>query len=297
MAMQGNPQLIGLGRQIGEYVQRQSGHRCNIQSLQGVVADLASDMPDLKAPLRDLVTRQSFPSLFPHVLSGDGVLQRDALVQEVSHIYSPELLSQIEQVLNGLLGISSDVAPSVQAAVADLADNDSRPVKRVQSSSARMLVGIIIIGLLSAILSVLILDSRKEKPIPVSDSSQSKDLRESEVLRTEQLAGAKVDAAIFVVQEWVNAMSDMDDQRASQFMAGEAKRMYDPSFFNQFERVNVSRLSVDSVSGSFVNLNGVMTFVYPDGSVQKETRTFTVLAKDGSAVVTNTEFGRVIQPR
>ena len=297
MAMQGNPQLIGLGRQIGEYVQRQSGHRCNIQSLQGVVADLASDMPDLKAPLRDLVARQSFPSLFPHVLSGNGVLQRDALIQEVSNIYSPELLSQIEQVLNGLLGMSSDVAPPFQSAVEGLADSDSRPVKHVKISTARMLIGIIIIGLLSAILSVLVLDSRKEQASPVSDSIQSEDLSESEVPRAEQLASEKVDAAIFVVQDWVNAMSDMDDQRASQYMAGEAKRMYDPSFFRQFDRVNVSRLSVDSVSGSFVNLSGVMTFVYPDGSVQKETRTFTVLAKDGSAVVTNTEFGRVIQPR
>ena len=169
MAMQGNPQLIGLGRQIGEYVQRQSGHRFNIQSLQGVVADLASDMPDLKAPLRDLVARQSFPSLFPHVLSGDGVLQRDALVQEVSHIYSPELHSQIEHVLNGLLAVSSDVAPSVRAAVADLAYNDSRPVNQVKIPSARMLVGIIIIGLLSAALSLLVLGSRKEQAIPVSD--------------------------------------------------------------------------------------------------------------------------------
>ena len=74
-------------------------------------------------------------------------------------------------------------------------------------------------------------------------------------------------------------MSDMDGKRASQFMTGEAERMYDPGFFKQFDRVNVSRLKVDNVTGSFINLSGVMTFVYPNGSVQKETRTFTVFRR------------------
>jgi len=106
-----------------------------------------------------------------------------------------------------------------------------------------------------------------------------------------------IDAAIYVIQEWVSAMSDMDTNRANQYMAGDAKRMYDPAFFKQFDRVNVSNLSVDNTSGSFINLSGVMTFVYPDGSVQKETRTFTVFTKDGTAVVTNTEFGKVIRSR
>lgn len=107
----------------------------------------------------------------------------------------------------------------------------------------------------------------------------------------------KIDAAIYVIQEWVNAMSDIDTQRASKYMTGSAERMYDPAFFKQFERVNVSSLTVDSVSGSFINLSGIMTFVYPDGSIQKETRSFTIYSKDGSAVVTNTEFGKVIESR
>ena len=107
----------------------------------------------------------------------------------------------------------------------------------------------------------------------------------------------EVDAAIYVIQEWVNAMSNLDTKLASKYMTGAAERMYSPAFFKQFERVNVSNLTVDSVSGSFINVSGVMTFIYPDGSVQKETRTFTTYSKNGSAIVTNTEFGRVINPR
>ncbi|WP_115126616.1 hypothetical protein [Synechococcus sp. GEYO] len=106
-----------------------------------------------------------------------------------------------------------------------------------------------------------------------------------------------IDSAIYVIQEWVEAMSNNDTQRAFKYMTGAAERMYDPAFFRQFERVNISNLTVDSVSGSFINLSGIMTFVYPDGSVQKETRTFTLFSKDGSTVVTNTEFGKVVDPR
>ena len=107
----------------------------------------------------------------------------------------------------------------------------------------------------------------------------------------------QVDAAIYVLQEWISAMSNMDSKKASQYMTGDAERMYDPGFFEQFDRVNVSNLSVDNISGSFINFSGIMTFVYPDGSIQKETRTFTVYSKEGSAIVTNTEFGKVIKSR
>ena len=106
-----------------------------------------------------------------------------------------------------------------------------------------------------------------------------------------------IDTAVYVIQEWVNAMSNTDSRLASKYMAGAAERMYNPAFFKQFERVNVSNLTVDSMSGSFINLSGIMTFVYSDGSVQKETRTFTIYSKSGSAIVTNTEFGKVIDPR
>ena len=131
----------------------------------------------------------------------------------------------------------------------------------------------------------------KKKPAPSTPAPQASS-RSAQSSKTQQ-----VDSAVYVIQEWVSAMSDMDGKRASQFMTGEAERMYDPRFFKQFDRVNVSRLKVDNVSGSFINLSGVMTFVYPDGSVQKETRTFTVFTKDGAAVVTNTEFEKVIQSR
>jgi len=70
MATPANPQLIRLGRRIGEYVRQQSEGSLNIQSLQGVIADLTSESEvlHLQAPLRDLVSRQSFYRLKPACL-------------------------------------------------------------------------------------------------------------------------------------------------------------------------------------------------------------------------------------
>lgn len=92
-------------------------------------------------------------------------------------------------------------------------------------------------------------------------------------------------------------MSNVDSERASQYMTGDTEHMYDPELFKQFNRVNISNLTVDSVSGSFIKLSGIMTFVYPDGSIQKEARSFTVYSKERGAVVTNTGFGEIIQSK
>ena len=105
-----------------------------------------------------------------------------------------------------------------------------------------------------------------------------------------------IDAAVYVVDQWVAAMSE-NTTDVHDYMTGEAEKMYSPEFFRQFDRVNVSQLKVESITGSFINLKGVMTFVYPDGSVQKESRTFTVFAREGQAVVSNTEFDGVLQSR
>lgn len=81
-------------------------------------------------------------------------------------------------------------------------------------------------------------------------------------------------------------------------MTDRAATLYDPDFFSQFERVTVSDLYASSTSSSYVNLNGVMTFIYPDGSTQRETRTFTVyVSPQSQPVVTTTEFISVIKPR
>ena len=111
-------------------------------------------------------------------------------------------------------------------------------------------------------------------------------------------AGANPDKAVAAVTRAVDYMSSGNAQNAERFLAGPALRNYQPSFFGKFSRVTVTDLKVTGTSGSHVNLKGTMTFVYKDGSIQKESRSFTVLTqRNGSGLLVATEFDRVLKSR
>ncbi|NQV11213.1 MAG: hypothetical protein HQ527_08635 [Cyanobacteria bacterium] len=106
------------------------------------------------------------------------------------------------------------------------------------------------------------------------------------------------DQAISTVNDWIKAMSDGDEVMARRLMTVGAESFHSPEFFDRFVRVTVSDLQTSGNSGSYVNLNGIMTFVYRDGTTQRETRSFTVRTEPlGQAQVTNTEFISVIKSR
>lgn len=107
-----------------------------------------------------------------------------------------------------------------------------------------------------------------------------------------------VDTAVNTVNRWIQAMSDGDESITRSLMTGSATQFYDPNFLSQFYRVSISDLQVTSRSGSFVNLNGIITFVYKDGTTQRETRSFSVqLFNSSSPLITATEFIAVIKQR
>ena len=113
MATADNSHLRRLGSQFGEYVSRQKGNVPSPAALQGVIADLAAGESELIAPLRDLVSKQSFAALLPYARSNGGLIQRDALIQEISRVYHPDVLVRVEEVLNGFLDASGGIATSL----------------------------------------------------------------------------------------------------------------------------------------------------------------------------------------
>ena len=117
MATADSDQLRSLGRHLGEYVARQGGILPAPAALQGVVADLTTGQSDLQAPLRDLVSRQSFAALLPHARSSGGLIQRDALIQEISRVYHPDVVIYIEEVLNGFLDSKGGIAVSMSRSI------------------------------------------------------------------------------------------------------------------------------------------------------------------------------------
>jgi len=106
MAEQSEEYKLGLA--LGRFVKEQ-GQRHPAQ-LRAVIADLSADHPDLQAPLLDLVTRESFLSLLHKARSGGGLIQRDAVIQEMKSIYQQDILANLEEVLNGFLDLSKSIA-------------------------------------------------------------------------------------------------------------------------------------------------------------------------------------------
>jgi hypothetical protein len=99
------------------------------------------------------------------------------------------------------------------------------------------------------------------------------------------------------VQQLYSALSNRNVEAARQLLAGGAADQFDPRFFEQFERVSVADLRETSRTGSTVNLEGVVTFLYPDGSTQSETRSFSVDTDAVPAVISASGFIQVVKPR
>jgi serine/threonine-protein kinase len=72
---------------------------------------------------------------------------------------------------------------------------------------------------------------------------------------------------------------------------------FDPGFFEQFDQVTVENFRILEQGPGFVSLLGENTFFYPDGTTQREERTFTVQRVDGQPRIVDSDFKRVIKFR
>ncbi len=110
-------------------------------------------------------------------------------------------------------------------------------------------------------------------------------------------SGLPLDRAVASIQALYGALSAKQFSRAEGLFGAAAADQFTPSFFRQFERVSVQELRSTSQVGSTLNLEGVVTFVWPDGSLQRETRSFSVDTGSTPALITGSEFGQVLSPR
>jgi hypothetical protein len=104
-------------------------------------------------------------------------------------------------------------------------------------------------------------------------------------------------AAVRTVESLYQALSRQDFSAARALFSGDAADQFDPAFFRQFTRVEVADLQPSSRSAGSVTLDGVVSFFYPDGSLQKEARTFTLDTNSDPPRVVASAFGMVVRPR
>jgi hypothetical protein len=104
-------------------------------------------------------------------------------------------------------------------------------------------------------------------------------------------------AAVRTVETLYQALIRQDFAAARALFSGEAADQFDPAFFRQFTRVEVSDLQPTAQSAGSITLDGVVSFFYPDGSLQEEARTFTIDTNGDPPRVVASAFGRVLRPR
>jgi len=140
--------------------------------------------------------------------------------------------------------------------------------------------------LLIGLLAVGLRYYRKDSPAPAQLS-----------LAKEAINGDLVDKAVNTVRSLYLRLTDRQFAQAMEFVSPDIQWQFKSDFFRQFDRVTVQDLKDSGITGSTVNLNGVVTFVWPDGSIQREKRYFSVDTSSKPSRVTSTEFGGIVQSR
>lgn len=110
---------------------------------------------------------------------------------------------------------------------------------------------------------------------------------------SENVNSLSADSAVNTLVDYYNSISEKNFDRARQINPNS----FDPNFFHQFSQVTVENLQVISDNGNSITLEGENTYIYQDGTKQRERRNFTVEMIDGKPKITNSNFLGVIEKR
>jgi hypothetical protein len=319
-----------LGQQLRLHLmrERRAGTEPDLRRLHAVIGDLCTgDLEAFKVPLGHLLGSMPLQSALRHepTLTGPANLHR--FERELEPMVAVSLRARLRPVLEGLLDLpgtaqraaepfSATTEPSTPAPLAagSVAVPPPSPSRRGNGSLwlvalMSLLSGMMIVGIL------LLWLWRKPpqptpgptaeappaaKPDPATGPTEELRRRSPEppalVERTEDREGS-LERARSAVEQLYGSLSAKDFQQASTMHSPGVADQFLPDFFRQFEDVTVQDLRPLSQKADRVRLEGVVTYRYPDGSVQIETRTYTVKTDRDSGLITGSEFGRVLRLR
>ena len=296
---------VKLRRQILADFER--GISSDARRYQALLSDFCGDNELLLLPaLKHLVQTAAFQEAVAERPPLPGETQLNLrLQQELDALFAPALCLRMAEVLRGLLGL----APDGQAIPSDLPDEPTAVVDTpVHSNSGVVAVlsfiaGVLVVGVVGA-LTWLVLLNRSMTPstatAPALVSEPEPTQTEPEPATSEPKldpAQLQLNQAIETVRQLYDDISLGNTAAAKQLFSPQAADQFDPAFFSQFQRVAVDNLQEISRDGSKVTLQGVVTFVYPDGTSQAESRSFTVDTASQPGLITASSFDQVVSPR
>ena len=99
------------------------------------------------------------------------------------------------------------------------------------------------------------------------------------------------------IQELYKALSKKTFVEANQFYGTGAKDQFNPIFFRQFDKVTVENLKVVNISETTIALIGDVSLIWPDKSMQVESRFYRVSIDSEPAVIIESEYRGMISSR
>ena len=314
-----------LRRQVLADLER--GRPCDGRRLQALVGDFCGDSQIALLPaLRYLVMTPACGNALSQQppLPADGSLLL-RLQQELSAVFTATICGRMEAVLRGLLALpaastapesppEAPAQPSAMAAVSPTLEPApaQSPTPSAPPSSGHGLVaalgfiaGVLAVGLAGLLTWMLV--NRQALPLRPQtsgglDPSQGQPVAEPRPITSTpppapDLNQVALESAIASVQQLYSALSSGNNEAARQLFSTSAADQFDPAFFSQFQRVSVGELHEIGRSGPLLTLQGVVSFVYPDGSSQSEARSFVVDTASQPALVTASSFLQVVKAR
>ena len=317
-----------LGLALRAYLLRERQHNRPLDSrrLQAVLGDLiASDQDVLLPALRALVLSNAFSSAIGQEppLADRRLLPR--LRQELAPTFSLDVRQRMDDVLAGLL---DQVAPGTGSSPAMApATNQAAPAPTPPATSDRpgggwapgLLVLTAVLAILGGIAMAIVgggvmlwLRHRSPQPETAPPAAITPPIQApitpsaplitpgstSTTAPAPSEGGANAsEAALQSLGNLYQALSSKNGETAKAYYADSSSDQFDPAFFRQFASVSLGDLRETGRSGSLLFFSGVVTFAYPDGTRQLESRTFTVDTSRSPAVVTASAFDRMIQLR
>lgn len=310
---------------------QQRGSRHDPRRLQALVGDFCGDQQLALLPaLKHLVLTPAFSQALAQspALPADPHLALQ-LQQELEAVFAPAISSRTATALRGLLALPATPlpaatptpprsaappqAPAPAPPMAAPAPTPAPAAPSARSADSRgvlallsFMAGVLVVGVVGALAWLMQLNRPGQPMAPqlISEQPQAQAPREPAPPQQEltpppapNLEQAELDRAIRSVQQLYTALSSGDIDAARRLFGGAAADQFDPSFFSQFSRVSVADLVETGRSGSAVELVGLVTFTYPDGSSQVESRSFSVDTATDPALITASSFQSVVQPR
>lgn len=312
---------------------QQRGIRHDPRRLQALVGDFCGDQQLALLPaLKHLVLTPAFSQALAQSppLPADPHLALQ-LQQELEAVFAPAISSRTATALRGLLGLpaahppqspvpapapapASVPAPAPLPAPAPALSTPAAPPPARSSGSRGVLAllsfmaGVLVVGVVGA-LAWLVQLNRPNQPIASQPISEQPKTEPQEPAATEppqqelapppapNLEQAELERAISTVEQLYSAVSSGNIDAARRLFGGAAADQFDPAFFRQFSRVSVADLVETGRSGSTVELVGLVTFSYPDGTSQVESRTFSVDTATDPGLITASSFQSVVKAR